>query len=136
MTKTLLLDIGMTVYIKNEQGSGIINPLIRKLLKKIPPEVKIVPISDTSLKGVPEILVSDFPEMAKNPIFVKERFPWINKEDPDTYIKVCEMIGEKTENCILLDDREEFRRAATATGIVSFGVTPDEITRCLTYLVK
>ena len=136
MSKILLLDIGMTVYIKNNQGSGMINPIMLEFIGKIPDSIRIIPLSDTSLTGVPRIIVRDFPRLSKTTIYVKERFPWINKEDPETYLKVCKLEQVDPNQCVFVDDREEFRSAARKVGILAFGVSREEVDRCLTYLIK
>ncbi len=131
MITTLLLDIGGTVYIKNQTGFGEINPAILYLLENIPPTITTVIVSDTETFDIHELLMRDVPQLANCAIFSKKDFPWIDKTKPETYLKICEQIHTNPIDCALIDNQENFRIAAQQAGITPFGVSQEETLRFL-----
>lgn len=131
MITTLFLDIGGTIYIKNQAGFGEINPAILYLLKNIPATITIVVVSDTETFDIHELLMRDIPNLATCTLFSKKDFPWVDKTKPETYLNICEQLHITPTDCALIDNQENFRTAAQQVGITPFGVSQEEILRFL-----
>lgn len=127
MTTSLLLDIGGTVFIKKPDGIGMINPAIVYLNKYIPSSIKVVILSDTDMFDIPELLQKTFPELKYDDIYTKMMYPWIDKTNPETYLKACELIGKNPSECVLIDNLPEFRSAAERVGIKTFNIDQNSI---------
>ena len=134
MITTLLLDVGGTIYIKNDQGLGEINPAITFLLEKLPSTIQIVIVSDTETFDITELMHRDLPILESSKIFSKKLYPWIDKTQPETYSQVCKELNTTPVNCILVDNQSDFRSAAEKSGIETFGITKDEIESLLKIL--
>jgi len=131
MLTTLFLDVGGTIYIKNELGLGTLNPAILYLLDHIPKNIEICIISDTETFDVAELFKRDIPTLATKKIFTKKDYSWIKKNDPETYLSVCRLLNKEPSSCALIDNQEDFRSAAEQAGFITFGVSQNEILRCL-----
>ncbi len=136
MITTLLLDVGGTIYIKNNQGLGEINPAITYLLEKIPSTVQIVIVSDTETFDIEELMHKDLPRLESSNIFSKKLYPWIDKTQPETYSRICNELHTTPMSCVFIDNQSDFRSAAEKSGIKTFGITQGEIESCLTLLIK
>ena len=134
MIKTIFLDVGGTIYIKDNAGAGMLNPAIGLLLESIPKSAEIIILSDTDVFDVPKLLGRDFPELAGRKIFTKKDYPWIDKTDPETFLRVCSITGKNPQECVLVDNETPFRNAAELAGILTFGITPEEIKRLINLL--
>lgn len=124
---TLILDVGGTIFIKDDTGHGIVNPAITYLVKNINPAVRIVILSDTDLFDVPKLLSDFIPELHYEYLFYKGQDPWIDKTTPETYMRVCEIIKTSPEKCIFIDNDAIFKKAANKAGILTYGIDQSEI---------
>lgn len=119
------------MYIKNKQGLGELNPAVSYLIEKLLPHINIVVFSDTDIFDIPTLITRDFPALQGCKIFSNKTHPWIDKTKPETYTQLCSFIETDPSNCLLIDNQLDFRTAAEAVGITSFGITQDEIDRAL-----
>lgn len=131
MITTLLLDVGGTMYTKNDQGQGQINPAINHLLAHLPKSITIVMVSDTELFDIPMIIARDFPILQSNQVFSRKTQPWIDKTDPSTYQHICTLLHVNPSECLLIDNQSDFRSAAETAGIRTYGITSEEINKVL-----
>jgi hypothetical protein len=131
MITTILLDVGGTIFIKDEHGNGIINPAIKYLCTHIPKSIEMVLVSDTEVFDIPPLMQQFIPELENKKMFIKKDQPWIDKTKPKTYLKVCEVINKKAIECVLIDNEEIFRSAAESAGIKTYNVDMDSILQCL-----
>jgi FMN phosphatase YigB (HAD superfamily) len=131
MINTLFLDIGGTLYIKNNQGEGMLNPALVELLEKIPSFVHVVIVSDTEIFNIKDLLARDFPSLHPYKLFIKKDYPWMKKTNPETYFRIMKRLGVDANQCALVDNQEDFRQAAKESGILTFDIQREEIKRLL-----
>lgn len=122
MITTLFLDIGGTVFIKKEDGTGTINPAIIYLNKHLPKNISVVLLSDTEQFDVPELLAKTFPELDYDEVYTKMIYPWIDKTKAETYLKICDLIQKNPSECALVDNQDDFKQAAESAGIKTYGI--------------
>lgn len=122
MITTLFLDIGGTVFIKKEDGTGMINPAIIYLNKQLPKNISVVLLSDTEQFDVPELLSKTFPELEYDAVYTKMMYPWIDKTKSETYVKICNLIQRDPGECVLIDNQDDFKQAAESAGIKTYGI--------------
>lgn len=134
MITTLLLDVGGTMYIKNEKGQGQINPAIHQLLEHLPKNIVTLIVSDTEIFDIPLLIARDFPILEPAQVFSKKTHPWIDKTNPDTYRNICTLLHINPSECLLIDNQSDFRSAAESTGIATYGITSEEIDKVITIL--
>lgn len=131
MITTLLLDIGGTMYVKNDQGQGQINPAINHLLAHLPKSITIVIVSDTELFNIPMLIARDFPILKSNQVFSRKTHQWVNKTEPGTYQHICALLHVNPSECLFIDNQPDFRSAAETAGITTYGVSLEEINKVL-----
>ncbi len=131
MIKTIFLDVGGTIYIKNNDGIGMINPAIDLLLKGTPKNIEIIILSDTDVFDVPALLKRDLPELSECRMFIKKDYPWIDKTTTQTFLRAASLAEKNPAECALVDNETVFRDAAESAGLLTFGITPEEVERLL-----
>lgn len=127
MITTLFLDAGGTIFIKDSDGIGIINPAIIYLNQNIAKSIKVIILSDTDVFDIPKLLQQAFPDLHYNDIYTKMMYPWIDKTKPETYKKVCNLIGKDPTECVLIDNEVVFKDAAAAVGIKTYSIDQQSI---------
>ncbi len=127
MITTLLLDAGGTIFIKNSDGMGIINPAITYLNKNIPSSIHVVILSDTDTFDIPKLLQQGFPDLHYDDIYTKMMYPWVDKTKPETYLKVCNLIKKNPSECALIDNEVVFKNAATVVGIKTYNIDQQSV---------
>lgn len=134
MITTLLLDAGGTIFIKKSDGMGIVNPAIIYLNNNIPSSIHVVILSDTDAFDISKLLQQTFPDLHYDNIYTKMMYPWIDKTKPETYKKVCGLIGKDPTECILIDNEVVFKDAAAAVGIKTYNIDQQSIEEFLNNL--
>lgn len=131
MKKTIFLDVGGTIFIKDSQGNGMLNPAIIYLVENIPPKIPVIVVSDMIEFNVPELLQKLFPLLKPTKIFYRGEYPWIDKTKPETYTHICNLIQTTPFECILIDNEQDFREPAATIGIKTFDIHQSDIEKVL-----
>lgn len=134
MIKNILLDVGGTIFIKDEHDMGVINPAIVHLVENITPEIPIIVISDMAEFNVPKILDQLFPALKPIAIYYRGEYEWIDKTKPQTYTRVCELMNIIPTESILIDNDESFRSAAMLAGITTYDTDMISIQKVLSII--